>query len=598
MRPLAALLALSVLCCTPAGVVGTRYRGEPLFTVRGQLVTPSAAPTAPIRLAIAWYPDETSSTAPRAIVTQEVVYEGSFPLNYTFSFFTVPPPGVLTEYRDGDEVTRAAFGVLLAYQDVDGNGQLDAIPAGGRAVDRVLGTSVGDTYNGAPAEAPLWVAYVEGAPGRRWTGYAAGYNLWEARARQVVPSDTGVPIRLDATNELAFFVCDEFISGSAYGFDLPCNVEPTGGLRVIGNVQRTDGVPAIALRITDGRAPVPGLVVELNDAGVSFDTASGNYTASGEVPVTAPGLNVVRVRAPNREPIVFTVEAPGDFSLLAPRAGARVLAGTPLVAQWGRAPGALFYQAQAYAVTPPHDGPPAVLVYDRQEASLSARLEGLTRDDHHEVLVSAFAPRYLAHGRGGSLVNAFVSHSETVDVLPADVGGWLSGVALVSRYQGQSGGSVWVEAFDGVAPVTNALVTANGEALTFDAMTGEYGATVALQPGDVARLGLTLPGQARKSFDLPLPGDFTVTAPPRSHPTRTPLRLEWTRAPDASDYRVSVTDPTGRSLHFAVVSDHSATVPALDAVGDVFVTVTAARQSSSRHRFGLVQQSFDVTLTP
>lgn len=596
MRRLGALFCVAVLGCTPGGVVGTRYRGEPLFTVKGQLVTPRAAPTSPIRLAIAWYPDETSSTAPRAIVTQEVIYEGSFPLNYTFSFFTVPPPGVLTEYRDGDEVTRAAFGVLLAYQDVNGNGQLDPISAGGRAVDRVLGTSVGDTYNGAPAEAPMWVAYVEGAPGRRWSGYAAGYNLWEARARQVVPPEVEVPIRLDGTSELAFFVCDEFISGSAYGFDLPCNVEPTGGLRVIGNVQRTDGVPAIALRITDGRVPVPGLVVELNDAGVSFDAESGNY--AGEVPVIAPGLNVVRVRAPNREPIVFTVEAPGDFALQAPRAGARVLAGAPLVTQWSRAPGASFYQAQIYPVTPPHEGPPALLVSDRGEVTLSARLEGLTRDDHHEVLVSAFAAGYLAHGLGGSLVNAFVSHRETVDVLPADVGGWLSGVALVSRYQGQTGGSVWVEALDGVAPVTNALVTANGEALTFDTMTGEYSATVALQPGDVARLGLTLPGQARKAFDVPLPSDFTVTAPPRSHPTRTPLRLEWTRAPDASDYRVSVTDATGRSLHFALTADTTATVPALDVLGDVFVTVAAARQSTSRHLVGLLQQSFDLTLTP
>lgn len=591
------LLALTCIACTP-GAVGPGYRGEPLFTVKGQLVTPGAVPTTPIRLAIAWYPDEESSTAPRAIVTQEVQYQGSFPLNYSFSFFSVPPQGVLIEYRDGDELTRAAFGVLLAYEDVNGNGQLDSIPAGGSGLDRVLGTSVGDTYNGNPEASPIWVAFVDGTPGRRWTGYSPGYNLWRASTRDVVPADTAVPIALHATNELNFFVCEEFISGSSYGFDLPCNVTPTGGVRVIGNLYRQNGVAGASLRITDGVRPLPGLLVEVNDAGVPYDPPSGLYGASGTVPLVTPGFNTVRVTAPNQPPLVFSIEAPGEFTLRAPREGTKLLTGTSLVVDWTRSSGAAFYQAQAYALTPPNPGTEPVLVSDFGEQTFSARLTGFTQDDTHEVLVSAFARRYLAHGRGGSLVNVATSRSEYLDVLPADAGVWLEGSVLVSTYQGQTGGSAWMQAFDGVTLVSTALVTANGEALTWDARQQQYGGAVQVQAGETATLGVTLPGRPRRTYEVALPSAFTVTTPPRSHPTRTALPLTWTAAPGATEYRVYVSDATGRSLHFEGLLGTAATVPPLDVVGDVIVTVSAARIGASRHFAGLVQASFDVTLTP
>ncbi|MCA2981396.1 MAG: hypothetical protein INH37_24245, partial [Myxococcaceae bacterium] len=571
-----ALVAAAGWACTPGGAVGPGYRGEALFTVKGQLVTPGAPPTAPIRLAVAWYPDEAGRSAPRAIVAQEVAYEGRFPLDYGFGFFSAPPPGVLVEYRDGDDVTRAAFGVLLAYVDGDGDGQLGAIPAGARPVDRVLGTSVGDPSNGAPAEAPLWVAYVDGAPGPRWAGFAPGYNLWDGARHAVVPPDTAVPIRLDATSELAFFVCEEFITGSAVGADLPCDVEPTGGVRVIGSVMRSDGQPAASLRITDGRAPLPGLAVEVNGVAVPFDAASGFYAAAGgDLQVAAPGVNVVRVAPKGQAPLVFTVEAPGDFSLLAPLEGARVTSGSAVVAQWSRALGAATYQVAVERVTPPRGGPPPVAVPASGEAALSARLAGLVADDLHEVTVSAFSPNSLAYGRGGSLVSAYVSRSGVVDAVPADAGVWLEGVALVSRYRGQTAGGAWFEVLDGVAPVGGALVTVEGVALPFDARERRYSGALELAPGGVARVEVAVPDRPARAFEVPLPGDFSVTAPPATHPARAPLELGWTASAGATDYRVWVTDPSGRTLHVVVAAGLRATLPPLDGVGEVFVTVAA-----------------------
>ena len=117
-------------------------------------------------------------------------------------------------------------------------------------------------------------------------------------------------------------------------------------------------------------------------------------------------------------------------------------------------------------------------------------------------------------------------------------------------------------------------------------------------PGDTVTLGLTAPGKPRKTFPVALPGEFTLTAPPPTHPTRTPLTLTWTRAPDATDYRVYVADATGRQLHFEFVLENTATVPALDAVGAISITVAAGRIDGTRHLVGLVQHTVDVTLTP
>lgn len=589
-----ALVLLLLLSCSP-GAVGPRYRGQPLFTVKGQVVTSGPAPSTPIRLALAWYPDEQSTSAPRAIVTQDIAYEGSFPLNYSFSFFSIPPPGVLIDYPDGDGVTRAAFGVLMAYEDVNGNGQLDSIPMGGSAVDRVLGTSIGDTYNGKPSAQPVYVAYVEGTPGPQWVGYSPGYNLW--RNFEVVPEATSVPIELDATNELNFFVCEEFISGSSYGFDLPCNIGPTGGVRVIGNVYEQDGVGGLSLRITDGVRVLPGLQVELNDAGVSFDAPSGLYGGYG-FPVVSPGLNTVTVRPPGQAPLVFTLEAPGPFSLQAPTEGRRLLAGTSLSTQWTAAPRASFYQVQAYALTPPNDGTTPLLVTSRGETSFSSLLTGLTHDDTYEVSVTAFARRYLAHGRGGSLVNISVSRAEYVDVLPADIGLWLEGAVTIGTYEGQVGSSVYVQGFDGVTLRSDALVTAEGEVMPWSSSAQAYSGAVQVQPGDTVTLAISSTTQARKTSAVSLPEDFTLTAPPLSHPTRTPLVLTWSAAPGVSEYRVYVGDAAGRQLHFESVSGTTATVPGLDVEGVVTISVGAVKRGANRHLIGVVQKSVDVTLTP
>ncbi len=584
-------LWLALAACGP-GAVGPSFRGAPLFTVAGQLETSGAAPTTPIRLAVAWYPDEQTSTAPKAIVTQDIEYQGTFPLNYSFSFFTVPEAAALHDYLDHDQTVRAAFGVLLAYEDVNGNGQLDPITKGGSRVDRVLGSSVGDTYNGAPAKAPVWVAYVEGTPPPTWIGYGPGYNL--SQGRQIVPEQTSVPITLTGSNELNYFVCEEFISGSSYGYDLPCNLAPTGGVRVVGNVYRHNGTPGVSLRITDGVNVLPNVVVEVNDGGVRFEAQYGLY-ASDAISLQTPGVNVVRVTAPGKTPLVFEVEAPDDFALQTPADGTRLLTGTPLPVQWTRSAAATFFQVQGYALTPPNAGPEPVLVSAARP--LSATLSGFSTDDTVQVLVSAFAKDYLAHGPGGSLVNVYTTRATFIDVVAADAGLWLEGGAFVNSYRGQSGGAAWVQGFDGVTLVADALVTANGEALPFDRVNQQYGGVVDVRPSETVTLAIGRAAQARHEFVVALPDDFTVSALPPTHRANQPLALTWSPAADANEYRVYVADATGRQLHFQALLDTKAMIPPLEAGGEVAVTISAVRYSSNRHLIGLIQKSFDLSLT-
>lgn len=593
MRRLA-LLLLGVLGCD-SRAVGRGYRGEPLFTVKGQLQTAGAPPAGPLRLALAWYPEQERASAPRALVTQDVVYEGSFPLNYTFNLYSVPPAGVLRDYPGpGGTVTKAAFGVLLAYEDLNRNGQLDTTPPGAAPVDRVLGTSVGDTWNGAPAPAPTWLAYVEGTPGPDWVGFQPGYALWQRSG--VIPAESLVPVTLAPTNELNLFVCEEFISGATPVSELPCRLPPTGGVRVVGSLWTDEGVPGVSLLITDGARLVTDVSVEVNGVAVAFEARLGLFSAS-PLPVKAPGLNEVRVTPRGQPPIVFPLEVPGAFRLEAPRDGDRVLAGSSLTARWTASARASFYQVDGYTLEAPSEAlGEATFVTEFGQPERSQTVRGFSRDVLHQVRVIAFAPRYLAYGRGGSVVQAFVSQSAYVDVRPRDVGLWLEGTATIGTAEGQTGASVWVQALDGVELAPDALVTADGEALPFVESERLHGGGVLLTPERPVRLAVSRGGR-RATFEVAMPGDFTVTRVPPSHPAGQPLRLTWSASVGADSYQVLVTDLTGRAVQEQRSVAETQAELQFSSPGPVLVTIRALRQSG-RHLVGVVQSSWQVDVQP
>ncbi|MFT3713327.1 MAG: hypothetical protein QM817_37200 [Archangium sp.] len=593
--------AMAVLAACQQPATGPKYEGEPLFSVKGQMALTSGgtAPAGPIRLAVAWYPNSNSSSAPRAMVTQDVQYQGSFPLNYTFSFFGVPPADALSDYTSNGVTTRASWGVLMAYEDLNGNGQLDTIAAGGSPIDRVLGTSLGDRFNGNDAAQQIYVAYVDGTPPVEWTGYSAGYQLWQDG--NIVAATTPVPLALDQTNELNYFVCDEFISSSSYGYDLPCNIAPTGGVRVIGNVYRNNGVGGVSLKITDGTTSLPGLTVEVNGTAVPYLASEQLYYAYGTVPVNAPGHNVVRVNVPGQQARVFEFDAPADFAVTAPLDGKRLEVGGTLDVAWTRAAGASFYQTGANRITPPYATSSIELVYDRGQLNLGTQLSGFSADDYYQLQVVAFAPNYLARGLGGSMVNVSTQRQTYVDVIPANAGLRLEGTASLITYEGQTYGSAWVSAFDGLTDLeSSATVELNGAALTFNPQYELFGIDSAqLVAGQAASFSITGAGKPAASSVVLLPGDFAVDPLPATQSKNSALALSWAASTGATSYRVWVSDAQGNSLFFENILGTSISVPALGVTGDVNVSVAAMLENpAERHLVGSVQKSFALTLTP
>jgi hypothetical protein len=138
-------------------------KGEPLLTVRGQITpAPDLPPiTENIRLAIAWSqplqpmssdgpppiggapppaidPGYCSGSQSVAITSQELEYQASFPINFTFDITSPPPAAVLV---DDPVQGKGAWGVVMAYADGNGNGKLDACPSGQPCADRILGAT-------------------------------------------------------------------------------------------------------------------------------------------------------------------------------------------------------------------------------------------------------------------------------------------------------------------------------------------------------------------------------------------------------------------------------------------------------------------------
>src|SRR5438132_1531494 len=104
-------------------------------TLKGQLSSSaSSQQSEKLRLAMGWYPTFVG-TAPGspvgAVITQaNIEYSGSFPVDFNFTLTGTPPPQALFDLSKTGGTGHLAYGVLIAFRDVDGNGQFDANSAG------------------------------------------------------------------------------------------------------------------------------------------------------------------------------------------------------------------------------------------------------------------------------------------------------------------------------------------------------------------------------------------------------------------------------------------------------------------------------------
>jgi hypothetical protein len=110
-----------------------------LATVQGQLSPASGAAAMPddVHIAVIWQ----TGTPDQFNVAQDVPVEPVFPSKYALRL-TEPPPDAVLMHPSGYPEIGAAYGVVVAYEDLNGNGRLDLVADdAGAFIDRIVATN-------------------------------------------------------------------------------------------------------------------------------------------------------------------------------------------------------------------------------------------------------------------------------------------------------------------------------------------------------------------------------------------------------------------------------------------------------------------------
>ncbi len=212
----ALILALAIAGCDPLGDADTV--GAPLATLHGTVTRAADAPAVDeIRLALVWYPgllalgdwiDQSGDTViyqfATGVVTQSVVYRASFPIEFEFDITTPPPIEAQVEIDEAPGPFVVAYGVLLAYQDRDGDSELTpCADTTSGCPDQVLAAS-GDPVRLLDGNEQRLVLYVDREVTDGGLTATPGINLmggsYPAHPLEVLPHST--PLDLELTSDV------------------------------------------------------------------------------------------------------------------------------------------------------------------------------------------------------------------------------------------------------------------------------------------------------------------------------------------------------------------------------------------------------------
>lgn len=329
-------LALLLTACDSA--TNQSFVGPPLATLKGTMTAREGLTiNQPVRLAIAWFAQSQTGlpgSTPKGVVTDEISYTGTFPQSFTFALTGLPPAEAIT--TDASQVT-GAIGVLIAYEDLNGDGQL-TIATTGPVVDRVLGASssaLAHLLNPA-GHSQRYVAYVESLTAAAPAGATTGYNLVsnepvDGGGAQTWGSLTTSQLSLELTDDpaLNLLACEELytrilagtLSGSACGI----TIEGGSPALVTASIQFS-GTTGSAFIGIGGLGPDGGFepAPMAQDAGVTVNGhpltwngfAFSLYESTRTVLVEGP--NVVRVELPGSPVWMETGVVPAPFTVTAP----------------------------------------------------------------------------------------------------------------------------------------------------------------------------------------------------------------------------------------------------------------------------------------
>jgi hypothetical protein len=368
-RPTPCLLLALLLAVSACGsTVDTGYPGEPLVTLEGQMaLAPGVTVNGPVRLALVWYPRFLFSldlgfflpeADSRAVVAEDIPYEGTFPANFRFHVYGPPPAGARMESTDGTRIGLSS-GILLAYQDGNGNGKLDTIPATGSPVDRILGSSVVFTesqfhyliYSGVELDLIPGVQLKKGFNLVRIAGLAS----------ETLPLTTPISLELSGNPILEMLVCEPLwesadpprVEGDLCGIPGLDGFKPApDSLQVAVTVERTGDQTQARLDITTGEAGagVKDAEVTLGGRPVPYDPDTESYALleTETSPLSEGGPIELFIRSGGKEHR-RTLTIPGRFDITTPVADSVVGSGSKLEVRWTRPEGAGAYNLYLFA---------------------------------------------------------------------------------------------------------------------------------------------------------------------------------------------------------------------------------------------------------
>ncbi|MBZ4416836.1 hypothetical protein [Myxococcus sp. RHSTA-1-4] len=559
---------------------------KPLATLQGQLApTPGTEVTRPVRLALAWYPGLLTEgpgpvSNPLGIVTEDVAYPGGFPASYTFDVTSPPPAEALVQLGDGMR-GRGSVGILLAYDDRNGNTTLDTIPADGTPVDRVLGASL--AWTRPPA---FMVVYLDSAQAPA-TGLKQGFNLvriTDNLTSQVVPLTTPIPLSLHDDPMLDAFVCEAAWDDTVE--QAPCGLgdeEPVEGLLTLGGELVVNGTRAdVSLEVRRDGESVKAAQVTVGDEVATYDATLERYTLHLEDTSGTLGSGLVTVMAKVGEAeVARTVVVPGDFQVTWPTLPMSYSPGASVRVAWTLARGASDYTASVVAGD-------QVLASDETQGrwlELSPLAYG---GDATVRVVASEESDGLVVRRVRELPISFTSCDSVTEGSELTVEGEFEQYAWDILQQEAS--SVRVEVKDGGIAVTDAKVMLSGWDVPYLNEQGAYSnGFYSLGPpvfGDTVELRVMREGEVL-CRTLTLPGDFDLTLHGEAErPTGSPLAVSWTRAPGAVRYDLLLEPALQQPLYSASTNELEYTFEKVDAVGNLSLRVAAVAHPAHNDTLG------------
>ena len=370
--------------------------------LKGQLQSSASRQGDPLLLAMGWYPSF-AGTAPGApvgaVITQaNIQYQGNFPVDFTFALSGAPPAAALFDLSKTGGTGHLAYGVLIAFRDVNKNGVFDANSAGHAEADDIVGISVPDPSR-PPPERSYFVVYLDGKPAAN-DYYSAfplqqGYNLLEIHydfGIDPVPLATSIAIPVTDSPALNLYACQEAFQDIGW-FKRACGIDPYGGTwQAQGAAFSTPTGTHASLYVNDADGSVSNASIALDGAPFTFDGQAYNLSTA-----ELRGAHSLTFAVPGRASETLSLTFPERVAVSSTAVNQSFASGSAVPISWSPAAGTAYYDVYFLA----DDGSGNWLYHTITNAT-SVTTPPITYTGAAHLTVKALAP--LAVGSQGSFV--------------------------------------------------------------------------------------------------------------------------------------------------------------------------------------------------